>query len=495
MPFGILELPIVRIIDLPPQVDLDVAPLLEATVLDLGEIEPPDEDAPLVAILDTGVNNGHPLLAPVVVDRVAVPTSLGISDVFGHGSRVSGIAAYGDVRDCLENGNFQSSVRILSGKIVNDQGNLDDRRLIASQVNEIVRQFHTQGCRIFNLSMGGADPVRMSLADFEARYQVDPDPWRYASSEYEHDKYEATLAACGNGPFADALELGASIGVYTELLAPRCERLTTIDGAPTAVAAARRRLAGATHVDTILGEIPDSIPIRRFDLVVASEILYYLTAAELAQTLGRLESSMIPGGRLVATHWRPPDRSDRSTPIRFTPPCESSRGWRRSAPAAPTTTGSTSSSAYERRVRTARGGRRARRAVCGASLSGRRGRGAVGIVTDEHRMPYNRPPLTKELLRGESSEDELPIESEAWLHEQDVRLLSGRAVSLNPDDHVVALSGGRELRYRSCVLATGAEPTRLPIPGADHPAVRVIRTLDHVRELAGTAAGTETPSS
>jgi 3-phenylpropionate/trans-cinnamate dioxygenase ferredoxin reductase component len=112
-----------------------------------------------------------------------------------------------------------------------------------------------------------------------------------------------------------------------------------------------------------------------------------------------------------------------------------------------------------------------------------RGPGAVGIVTDEHRMPYNRPPLTKDLLRGESSEDELPIESEAWLGDQDIRLLSARAVKLDPSVRTVAVSGGRELRYRSCVLATGAEPTRLPVPGADHPAVRVIRTLDHVREL------------
>lgn len=111
------------------------------------------------------------------------------------------------------------------------------------------------------------------------------------------------------------------------------------------------------------------------------------------------------------------------------------------------------------------------------------GNGAVAIVTDEHRMPYNRPPLTKDLLRGESSEDELPIEDEAWLVEQDVRLVSGRAAALDPSAHTVALSGGRELHYRSCVLATGAEPTRLPVPGADHPAVRVIRTLDHVREL------------
>ena len=53
-----------------------------------------------------------------------------------------------------------------------------------------------------------------------------------------------------------------------------------------------------------------------------------------------------------------------------------------------------------------------------------RGRGAVAIVSDEHRMPYNRPPLTKELLRGEASEDELSIEAEDWLDEHDVSLVS-----------------------------------------------------------------------
>jgi 3-phenylpropionate/trans-cinnamate dioxygenase ferredoxin reductase subunit len=116
------------------------------------------------------------------------------------------------------------------------------------------------------------------------------------------------------------------------------------------------------------------------------------------------------------------------------------------------------------------------------------GAGAVAVVTDEHRMPYSRPPLTKSLLRGESSEDELPIEPEAWLQEHAVRLLSGRATILDADQHTVSLSGGRELHYGSCVLATGAEPTRLPVPGADHPAVRVVRTLDHVRELTARLA-------
>ena len=98
-------------------------------------------------------------------------------------------------------------------------------------------------------------------------------------------------------------------------------------------------------------------------------------------------------------------------------------------------------------------------------------------------MPYERPPLTKELLRGGVSEEALPIEDERWLERHDVDLIGGRVVRLEPGHRVASLSGGRELPYEQCLLATGAEPTRLPVPGSDHPSVRVIRTLDHLREL------------
>jgi trans-aconitate methyltransferase len=150
----------------------------------------------------------------------------------------------------------------------------------------------------------------MSTADFEALYRSDPDPWGYTSSAYERDKYAATLAACGPGPFRRALELGGSIGVFSALLAPRCEILTTIDAAPTAVGAARRRLARFPHVNALQGTIPKAIPGQGYDLVVASEILYYLTPHQLAATLALLERLTDPGARLVAVHWRPagPDR-------------------------------------------------------------------------------------------------------------------------------------------------------------------------------------------
>ena len=145
----------------------------------------------------------------------------------------------------------------------------------------------------------------MTPADFETRYRVDGDPWAYETSDYERRKYDATLRACGQGPFADVLELGSSIGVLSARLAPRCERLVTIDAAATAVDAARRRLAGVTQVELVLGEIPEAIPLGSYDLVVASEILYYLEPPVLRLTLGRLRELTDPGARLVAVHWRP----------------------------------------------------------------------------------------------------------------------------------------------------------------------------------------------
>ncbi len=148
--------------------------------------------------------------------------------------------------------------------------------------------------------------ARMSVADFEARYRADSDPWDYTTSDYERAKYAATLEACGPGPFGQALELGASIGVFSALLAPRCRELVTLDAAPTAVAAARRRLRAYPHVSVLLGCIPAAIPARGYDIVVASEILYYLSEAELNVTLKRLRDAMKVGARLVAVHWRPP---------------------------------------------------------------------------------------------------------------------------------------------------------------------------------------------
>ena len=143
-----------------------------------------------------------------------------------------------------------------------------------------------------------------SAQAFDARYAREGDPWGYRSSDYERAKYGATLAACGDGPFCCALELGASIGVFSALLAPRCQRLTTVDFSRVAVAQARQELRHCAHVDVRTAAIPWDLGSERYDLVVASEILYYLEPVALAATLSWLKYGLLDQGRLVIVHWR-----------------------------------------------------------------------------------------------------------------------------------------------------------------------------------------------
>ena len=146
----------------------------------------------------------------------------------------------------------------------------------------------------------------MTSCEFDRRYREDPDPWGYRSSPYERAKYAATLDACGPGPFASALELGGSTGVFSARLAPRCRSLTTIDYSATAVSAAEAELARYPQARAILGRIPDDLPEATFDLIVASEVLYYLDHNTFTATLDAIERRLARPGRLVCVHWRSP---------------------------------------------------------------------------------------------------------------------------------------------------------------------------------------------
>lgn len=155
--------------------------------------------------------------------------------------------------------------------------------------------------------MTSTEPPLVPKADadhFEAQFRADPDPWDTAVSPYEREKYARTLAACGPGPFAAALELGAGNGGFSARLSGRCSALTTIDFSPTAVDLARERLAGHDNVTVAEGTVPDDLPKgATYDLVVASEVLYYLPADAFRRTVDQLPRLLRPGGRLVAVHW------------------------------------------------------------------------------------------------------------------------------------------------------------------------------------------------
>ncbi len=101
------------------------------------------------------------------------------------------------------------------------------------------------------------------------------------------------------------------------------------------------------------------------------------------------------------------------------------------------------------------------------------------ILAAENFPPYRRPPLTKEYLRGEIPREELPLEAEAWFRKNEIRLRTGvEARKLDPEHQTIIAAGGEEIPYDACVLATGSEPIRLPVPGADDPEILTIRTLE-----------------
>ncbi len=111
------------------------------------------------------------------------------------------------------------------------------------------------------------------------------------------------------------------------------------------------------------------------------------------------------------------------------------------------------------------------------------GSGQVILISAESYPPYNRPPLTKEYLRDEIERDQLPIESAEWFEENNVELRLATTVrSLDRDRRVVETEDG-EVPYDSLVLATGSEPIRIPIPGADDPEILVMRTLENSERL------------
>jgi NADPH-dependent 2,4-dienoyl-CoA reductase/sulfur reductase-like enzyme len=112
------------------------------------------------------------------------------------------------------------------------------------------------------------------------------------------------------------------------------------------------------------------------------------------------------------------------------------------------------------------------------------GDGAVTLIGAEPHLPYRRPPLTKEFLRGELAGTELALEQESWFAERDVELRLGvRAEAIDPERGIVRLSDGQTVAAEACLLATGARPQRLPVPGADDEAVLTIRLLSDGERL------------
>ena len=150
---------------------------------------------------------------------------------------------------------------------------------------------------------------RLDSDYFEELYAQSTDPWDFETSDYEQRKYERTLGVLGGRRFHRGFEAGSSIGVFTAMLAPRCEELLAVDTSEKAVEIARRRLAEHPHVRVERRTLPEEMPDGPFDLIVASEVLYYWPREVVLEALRRFEGILAPGGVLVAVHWRKETRT------------------------------------------------------------------------------------------------------------------------------------------------------------------------------------------
>jgi LmbE family N-acetylglucosaminyl deacetylase/SAM-dependent methyltransferase len=135
-------------------------------------------------------------------------------------------------------------------------------------------------------------------------HRAEPDPWGVDERWYEQRKRDLTLAMLPRSSFARGLEVGCSTGALAEGLAGRCADLLAVDSSPAAVERARLRLGDLDHVRVELLQVPHEGPSGPLDLVVVSEVAYFLSPGELRGLVDRVRRSITPDGVVVLCHWR-----------------------------------------------------------------------------------------------------------------------------------------------------------------------------------------------
>lgn len=136
---------------------------------------------------------------------------------------------------------------------------------------------------------------------FDCLYEADDDPWHFRTRYYEARKRDLTLACLPERHYGSCFEPGAALGVLSGELAGRCDKVLAMD-----ISAAALRLAGCDLPENVLlrqGTVPRDWPNGSFDLVVLSEVGYYLDRADCSE-LVRL--AVLHARDLVAVHWRHP---------------------------------------------------------------------------------------------------------------------------------------------------------------------------------------------
>lgn len=150
-------------------------------------------------------------------------------------------------------------------------------------------------------------PHNPSLTYFDQLYGASADPYGLRTRWYEQRKRALTLAALPHPRYRSAYEPGCGAGELTAALATRCETLLSSDFSEKGLAAARARNGGRANVQLAVHDLPREWPLAQtpFDLIVISELGYFLQADAMQQLAADCAASLDVDGTLVACHWRP----------------------------------------------------------------------------------------------------------------------------------------------------------------------------------------------
>ena len=141
-------------------------------------------------------------------------------------------------------------------------------------------------------------------AHFQRLYTANPDPWQLRTSEYERAKYRRSIASLGSRHFRSGFEAGCSVGALTRLLAKRCDALLAVDILEAPLVSARRACADRPWVRFERMRLPRVWPDERFDLIVLSEVLYFLSRRDIVAVANRVRATLEPNGLVLMVNWR-----------------------------------------------------------------------------------------------------------------------------------------------------------------------------------------------
>lgn len=206
---GLLAMPEVAWIDLPPAPDFAPDPGANLTTTELPPLSPPSANAVCIGIIDSGITAAHPMLDGVIAGAFGVPNQLGSADEKRHGTSVAALASYGSIAEQISQNILAPRFRIASAKVVDANGRFDEERTVADIVEEAIRRLNAEyGCRVINIS----------LADIEHIVGGRPSNWAMTLDNLVRELGIVITVSAGNILGISHRIADEGVGIYPEYL-------------------------------------------------------------------------------------------------------------------------------------------------------------------------------------------------------------------------------------------------------------------------------------